>query len=98
MSLVASDPTGTIMADVVPGASIVPKGSAFRYKSPSGGATQGIKTITVREKRNSGGIFKLTLRTANAWTEGAATSPAGSTDVRVNVGGHCFRGSATKVK
>jgi hypothetical protein len=97
VSVVATDPTGTIMAEPVPGASIVLKGSTFRYKSPLGGDTHGIKTITLREKSNSGGIFKITLRTTKAWPQGSATSPNTSTEVRVNVGGHCFQGLATKV-
>jgi hypothetical protein len=97
VSLVATDPTGQIMAEAVPGASIALKGSTFRYKSPLGGHTQGIKTITLKEKRNSGGIFKITLRTTHAWPAGQATSPASSTEIRVNVGGRCFLGTATKI-
>jgi hypothetical protein len=98
VSLIATDPTGDIMAEAVPGTSIVLKGSTYRYKSALGGGTHGIKTLTLKEERNSGGVFKITLRTTNAWPAGEATAAAASTQIRVNVGGHCFLGTATKVQ
>lgn len=95
VSLVATDGDGPIMAEGVAGASIEAKGSAFKYRAPKGAT--GIKTLTLREKRNSGGLFKITLRTTAAWTPGAANQSAATTEVTLNVGGRCFRGIATKV-
>jgi hypothetical protein len=95
VSLVATDADGPITTETLPGASILQKGSAFRYRAPNG--TSGIKTLTLREKRNSGGLFKVTLRAVGAWTPGAANQPATATEIRLNIGGRCFRGPATKV-
>lgn len=94
-SLVATDVDGPITTETVAGTSIEPKGSNFRYRTPNG--TTGITTMTLREKRNSGGIFKVTLRTIQAWAPGAANQPAASTEIRLNFGGRCFTGTATKV-
>ena len=92
IGVAVADADSPIMSETVPGTAIVPKGSAFKYHAPKG--TNGIQSITLREKRNSGGIFKITLRTRHAWPEGAANQLAWIT---VNVGGHCFRDMATKV-
>jgi hypothetical protein len=94
IGLAAADSDGPITSETVPGTSIVPKGTTFKYHAPRG--TNGIQTITLREKRNSGGFFKITLRTKHAWTEGAANQPL-TTWVTLNVGGHCFRDLATRV-
>jgi len=95
VALSATDSDGTIMADTVPGTSIELKGSGYRYRAPKG--TTGIKTLTLREKRNSGGIFKITVRTNDAWLPGAANQAEASTDVRLNIGGRCFHGAPTKI-
>ena len=42
--------------------------------------------------------FKVTLHTKDAWAPGAANQDAAATLVTLNVGGQCFRGSATKVR
>jgi hypothetical protein len=95
VGLAAADSDGPITSETVPGSAIVLKGSSYKYHAPKG--TNGIQTITLREKRDSGGLFKITLRTKHAWPEGAANEDATSTSVTVNVGGHCFRDFATKV-
>jgi hypothetical protein len=95
IGIAAADGDGPIMGDGVAGSLIEVRGSGFRYHAPKG--ELGIKTITVREKPNSGGIFKITLRTRDAWPDGAADEDAASTLVTLNVGGTCFRGAATKV-
>jgi hypothetical protein len=95
VSVIATDGDGPIMAEGVAGASIVTKGSASKYRAPKGAT--GIKTITIREKRNSGGIFKITLRTIAAWAPGAANQLPSATDIRLNFAGRCFIGDATKV-
>jgi hypothetical protein len=93
IGVAAADSDGPIASETVAGTAVVLKGSTFKYRAPKG--TNGIQTITLREKRNSGGIFKISLRTRHAWPEGQANSPL--TSVTVNVGGHCFRDFATKV-
>ena len=92
IGVAVADADSPIMSETVPATAIVPKGSAFKYHAPKG--TNGIQSITLREERNSGEIFKITLRTRHAWPEGAANQLAWIT---VNVGGHCFRDMATKV-
>ena len=67
----------------------------FGDRAPRG--TTGIKTLTLREKRNSGGLFKITVRTDDAWLPGAANQATASTDVRLNIGGRCFHGAPTKI-
>jgi DNA-binding beta-propeller fold protein YncE len=95
ISLVATDADGPIMAQGIAGASVEPRGTAFRYRAPRGAT--GITKISLREKRNSGGIFKITLRATGAWAPGAANQPAAATEIRVSFGGRCFLGPATKV-
>jgi hypothetical protein len=95
VSVLAADGGGAIVGANVPGVSIVPKGSGFRFTAP-GGAT-GITRVTVREKKNSG-LFKVTVKTKGAWLPGAANEDETTTIVTLNVGGLCFRGNATRVK
>jgi hypothetical protein len=95
VSASASDDDGAIFADGVAGTSIVPKGSRFKYQAPRG--TTGITDVTVKEKRNSGGIFTVTLKTKAAWPVGSADEDETTTSITVNVGGVCFRGNAKHV-
>jgi hypothetical protein len=92
----AFDSDGPIFADGVAGNLIVPKGSSFKYTAPHG--TTGITNVTVKEKRNSGGIFTVTLKTKAAWTVGAADEDETTTSITLNVGGLCFRGNAKHVR
>ncbi len=92
IGIAAADGDGPIMGD---SAAVEVKGSGFRYRAPRG--EPGIKSIALREKPNSGGIFKITLRTKDGWPDGAANQDAASTLVTLNLGGTCFRGAATKV-
>jgi hypothetical protein len=96
VGLVVTDSDGPITTATVAGLAIEPKGSGFRYRAPIGAV--GIKTLNLREKRNSGGRFKITLRTTDAWTPGAANQSEASTLVTLNIGGRCFRGAPTKVR
>ncbi len=93
---VLGDSGGTIYASAVAGASIVPKGSGFKYAAVSG--STGIIRITVKESRKTPGLFKVTLKTKLAWTPGLANETEATTDVTLNVGGKCFVGNATRVK
>ena len=77
----ASDNDGAIFADLVAGNLIVPKGAGFKFKAPRGSV--GITDVSVREKRNSGGIFTVTLKTKGAWPVGSATK--GDTNDRGHV-------------
>jgi DNA-binding beta-propeller fold protein YncE len=96
VGIVATDGDGPIFNDAVAGAAIIPKGSTFRYRAPSG--TTGIRSITLRAKNGSVTRFKVTLRTSHAWSPGLANQDAASTLVTLNVGGQCFRGPATRVR
>lgn len=95
ISAVVIDGNGPIVGDNVPGAAIVAKGSGFRFTAPPGAT--GITRVTVREKRNSDGFFKITLKTNDAWAPGAADEGEATTIITLNVGGTCFRGNATRV-
>jgi hypothetical protein len=52
----------------------------------------------VKEKRNSGGLFTVIVKTKGAWTLGTADEDATTTAITLNVGGACFRGNAKKVR
>jgi hypothetical protein len=95
VGIAAADSDGPIMSETVPGASIVLKGSTYKYRAPRG--TNGIQTLTLKAKRNTFVVFKITLRTRHAWPEGAANQDGPSTSVTLNIGGRCFRNFATKV-
>ena len=89
-------PRRLITSKIVPGSSVDPKSATlYRYRAPTG--TTGIKSLTLREKKTPLGMYKVTLRTTNAWAPGAANQLPSSTQVTFNVGGHCFRGLATRV-
>ena len=79
----------------VAGNLIALKGSSFKYRAPRG--TTGVIQVTLREKRNSGGIFAVTLKTKAAWTAGAADEDETTTRITLNFGGKCFSGSAKHV-
>ena len=96
VAVMATDDGGTIFSGAVAGASIVPKGSGFKYKAPKGAT--GITRVYVKEKKDSGGLFRVTLRTKKAWTAPAADEDEPTTFVVLNVGGECFRGNATRVR
>ncbi len=96
VSVVAEDGGGEIFSGNVPGASIVAKGHGFKYSAPRGAT--GITKVTVREKKHSGGTFKVTLKTKYAWTPPKADEDETTTSVTLNVGGACFRGNATRVR
>jgi hypothetical protein len=95
VSALASDSGGTIFSGTIPGASIIPKGTGFKYIAPSG--STGITRVTVKENRRAPGLFKITFKTKFAWTLGLANETIASTNVTLNVGGQCFTGAATKV-
>ncbi len=96
LNVVAGDPDGLITSKIVPGSSVDPKSATlYRYRAPTG--TTGIKSLTLREKKTPLGMYKVTLRTTNAWAPGAANQLPSVTQVTFNVGGHCFRGLATRV-
>jgi hypothetical protein len=95
VGVVATDGDGPIFQQTVAGALILSHGTGFRYRAPSGAT--GVRTITLKEKRNSNGVFKVVLRTTHAWPAGLANDQA-STLVTLNVGGQCTRGAATRVR
>ena len=90
------DGGGDIYNATQPGSTIVPKGSRFKFSAPSG--STGITRVTVKENGRDPGLFKLTLKTREAWTPGLANETELTTEVTLNVGGQCFRGNATKVR
>jgi hypothetical protein len=96
VSATASDSDGAIFADGVAGNLIVPKGSSFKYKGPRGSV--GLTDVSVREKRNSGGIFTVSVKTKDAWVEGAADEDETTTRVTLNIGGKCFSANAKHVR
>ena len=96
VSVVLADGGGTIFGGIVPGASILPKGSGFKFQAATG--STGITSVTVCENRSLPGHFKVTLRTKGAWPVGSANETELTTDVTLNVGGQCFHGNATKVR
>ena len=96
VAILATDDDGTIVSGAVAGSSIVPKGGAFKYRAPKG--STGITRVQVKEKKDAGGVFRVTVRTKKAWTAPAADEDEATTFVLVNVGGQCFRGNATRVR
>jgi hypothetical protein len=96
VSVVIDDGGGSIFAGTVPGASIILKGSTYKFIAPSG--STGLTRITVKENSRAPGLFKVTAKAKGAWTPGLANETELTTTVTVNVGGMCFRGNATKVR
>ncbi len=92
----AGDTAGAkIFADVVAGNLVVPKGSGFRYKAPRGAT--GITDVSIKEKRNSGGIFTVIVKTQGAWPPGTAHKAPPPTVITLNIAGTCFRSAAKHV-
>jgi len=96
VSIMVDDNGGTIFSGNVPGASIVPKGSSFQYKAPNG--TAGITKVKICAKKNTAGLFKVSLDAKNAWTPPQADETEATTLVTLHVGGACFRGNATRIR
>jgi hypothetical protein len=92
----ADDSGGSIFAGGVAGNLVLPKGTGFKYKAPKG--TLGVTDVTLKEKRNSGGIFTVTVKTKGAWTVGAADEDEATTFITLNIDGECFRGNAKHVR
>ncbi len=92
----ADDTDGTIVAEGVAGNLVVPKGSSFKFRAPRGSV--GLTEVSIREKRNSGGIFTVAMKTKAAWPLGTADEDETTTRVTVNIGGQCFRGNAKHVR
>ena len=95
VAAVISDSDGTFFSDGIAGNLIVLKGSTYRFKAPHG--TIGVTDVTVKEKRNSGGIFTVTFKTNGAWPLGSADGDKLTTVITLHVGADCFRGNATFV-
>jgi DNA-binding beta-propeller fold protein YncE len=95
VSVVAEDGGGTIFAGNVPGASMVPKGSGFKFVAPRD--STGLTRVTVKARSSAPTLFKVTMKTRYGWTPPAADETIATTVVTVNVGGQCFRGNATKI-
>ena len=89
------DGGGRIFGGAVAGAEIVPSGRRFRFRAPSG--STGITRVDVQQNRRSG-LFKVAVKTREAWTPPQAEETELTTEVTVNVGGQCFRGNATRVR
>ena len=87
---------GSIFAGAVPGASILPKGRSFKFSAPSGAT--GIIRVMLKENSRTPGLFKVTLKTKQAWPPGTAVETPATTVVQLNVGGKCFFGNTTKVR
>ncbi len=96
VSIVVRDSDATILLGYVPGPSIIEKGRTFKYVAYSGAT--GITRVILKQSRQSPGLFKITLKTKYAWTPPLANETELTTEVRLNVGGRCFEGNATKVK
>ena len=91
-----ADSGGDIFSGTVPGASILPKGTGFKFKAPP--RSTGVIEVLVKEDRRMTGSFNVTVKTKGAWTAGLANETPATTDVTVNVGGFCIRGNATKIR
>jgi DNA-binding beta-propeller fold protein YncE len=96
VATVLTDSGGTIFVGSVPGASIIPKGSSFKFKAPA--HSTGIVGVAVKENRHAPGLFGRSVKTKGAWTAGLANETALTTNVTLNVGGQCFHGNATRVR
>ncbi|MBI3766957.1 MAG: hypothetical protein HY271_00515 [Deltaproteobacteria bacterium] len=95
VATVLNDGGGAIFVGSVPGASIIPKSSSFKFKALSG--STGIVAVTVKENRHVPGLFGVAVKAKGAWTVGLANETALTTNITLNVGGQCFNGNATKV-
>ncbi len=87
----------TVFSQTIPGASIVLKGSTYKFSAPSD--STGVIRVTVKDSRKTPGLFKLKVKAKHAWTPVLVppNSPT-SAVVKVNIGGKCFVGNATKTK
>jgi DNA-binding beta-propeller fold protein YncE len=95
VSVTADDGGGVIYAGNVPGVSIAPKGTGFKFSAPRG--STGITRVTVKARGSTPTLFKVMLKTTSAWTAPAADESTATTLVTLNVGGQCFQGNATKL-
>ncbi len=96
VAVTISDTDGAVFTGSVAGNLIVPKGKGFKYKAPRGSV--GVTDVSVKEKRNSGGIFTITMKTKGAWPLGSADEDAAATSIRLNISGACFTGNAKHVR
>lgn len=94
ISVLARDGGGKIVAFNVEGAALFAWGRGFRYASPPN--VDGVARLTIHRDRHGTSTVKLTTR--RAWTSPGADEDAAATEVVLNVGGRCFRGSATRVR
>ena len=90
------DGGGAIFGGNVAGASIIPKGSGFKFAAASGAT--GVTRVTVRGNKRSPGLFKIMLKTKEAWAPPLADEGVATTEVILKVGDQCFRGNATLVQ
>src|SRR5262249_9163881 len=70
VSMAARGVGGAIFAGNVPGTSILPQGTGFRFRAPRGAT--GITGVTVKARGSTPTLFKVTLKTKAAWTPPAA--------------------------
>ncbi|HEY2774751.1 MAG TPA: hypothetical protein VGK20_11955 [Candidatus Binatia bacterium] len=92
-----SDGGGTIFAGGLDGSSLVASssGKSWKYKAAKG--TTGITKAMVKAT-NAPNVYKVTMKTDQAWTAPAADETTATTNVVLHVVSDCFSGNATSVK
>jgi len=85
----------TIFSQTIPGASILPKGTQFKFGAPKGAT--GIIRLSLKENRKIPGTFIVKVKGKHAWAPGSLPSinPQFG-NIEIDIGGKCFLGTATK--
>ena len=92
--LVTAVVSGAVFSETVPGSSIVPKGSAFKFVAKQ--VPAGIQRVVVKRNRTSG-LFDVTVRVRHGWPGGAILDAPGGIFVQLRVGDGCFFAQPTKL-
>ena len=96
ITVVAEDGGGLIFAGQIAAGQAVPNasGSTYKYKAPMG--TTGISSVKIKAM-STPGLYRVAIRTKEAWTPPEANETIISTYVTLGVDGECVDGAATKV-
>lgn len=98
LQLVSADGGGVILDSGVLGADTEVNKSGTSYKYKAARDATGIVRVTIKSNKKVPGGVKVTVKSKEAWAPPKADETPATTTVRLNVGGQCFEGNATRVK
>jgi hypothetical protein len=95
IQVVVEDGGGTIFDSGILGSALElnTSGTTYKFKSNDGGIT----TVQLKKDTKVAGGFRVKVRTREAWAPGTADESEATTLVRLNIGGTCLAGNASRV-